>query len=353
MNIYRELQKIAHNDLLEMSDRLFASGPLYKPETPTVDAFDQAPLSMIIGEHPSEYSVSPLMWNAENFLTGKPDLFLPFDIPLSRRDDLARLLDYTFAVGKRHFRVLVVTNPYKVESFRHFHALHAIYPERIVITDGVANIGAVNMILIDQDDVFHLVNSDGQGMGNAVENFLGGSLAGRRVCILGAGGAARAVLYEIARRVSAGPGGSVVLFNRTFEKGQKLIEEFAPYFPELHLSAEKMENLKAFYEQDALLCDRQDVLITSITSGDPLLDYRIYETFKPGVLIVDANYGDNFVLSRNAAYAGRNDLNIHDGRGMVIEGYVIPSKMEAEFWKREISGEVYQKIAALFGYSLL
>jgi shikimate dehydrogenase len=227
-----------------------------------------------------------------------------------------------------------------------------MYPERIVISDGAAKIGAVNMILIDQNDVFHLVNSDGQGMGNAVENFLGGSLAGRRVFILGAGGAARAVLYEISRRVSAGPGGSVVLFNRTFEKGRELVEEFSAYFPNLRLSAERMENLKAFYDHEASRSDQQDILISSITSGDPLFDYRIYEALKPDALIVDANYGGKCVLSRNAAHAGRRDLHIHDGRGMVIEGYVIPSKMEAAFWKQEIRCEVYQTIAALFDYRL-
>jgi len=352
MKTYNALQKIAQNNLLEMKSCLFELAPFFQPANPTVETFDETPLSMIIGEHPSDYSVSPLMWNAENYLAEKPGLFLPFDIPSSRREDFIGLLDYVFAAGKSRFRVLAVTNPYKVDAYRHFQALQAAQPERIIISGDAAKIGAVNMILIDPDNVFHLFNSDGRGMARAVENYIGGSLAGKKVVILGAGGAARAILHEICGRVSAAPGGSVVLFNRTFGKARELVEGFASDFPDLPLRAERMENLTAFYEQDASLAVRPDVLISSITAGDPLSDYRIYQALPPRALIVDANYGVNSVFSRNAAIAGRSDLNIYDGRGMVVEGYVIPSKLTAQFWGREVPDNVYQRIAGIFGYGV-
>lgn len=352
MNTYNALQKIAQNNLLEMKDCLFELAPFYRPANPLVETFDEAPLSMIIGEHPSDYSVSPLMWNAENYLAEKPGFFLPFDIPSSRREDFISLLDYVFAAGKSRFRVLAVTNPYKVDAYLYFQSLQAAHPERIVISGDAAKIGAVNMILIDPDNVFHLFNSDGRGMARAVENYMGGSLAGKKVVILGAGGAARAILHEIAGRVSAAPGGSVVLFNRTLGKARELVEGFASDFPDLPLRAERMENLTAFYEQEASLAVRQDVLISSITAGDPLNDYRVYQALPPRALIVDANYGINSVFSRNAAIAGRSDLNIYDGRGMVVEGYVIPSKLTAQFWGREVPDNVYQRIAGIFGYGV-
>lgn len=352
MDTYNALQKIAQNNLLEMKDCLFELAPSCQPVNPTPETFDNVPLSFIVGEHPSDYSVSPLMWNAENYLTGNPGIFLPFDIPLSRREDFIGLLRYVFAVGKSRFRVLAVTNPYKVDAYRYFRALQTAQPERIVISGNAAKIGAVNMILIDPDNVFHLFNSDGRGMAHAVENYRGGSLAGEKVVILGAGGAARAILHEIAARVSAAPGGSVVLFNRTFGKARELVEGFASDFPDVSLRAERMENLTAFYEQEASLAVRQDILISSITAGDPLSDYRVYPALPPDALIVDANYGVNSVFFQNAATAGRSDLNIHDGRGMVIEGYVIPSKLASRLWGREVPDHVYQKIAAIFGYGV-
>jgi shikimate dehydrogenase len=345
MGIYKELQKYAKNNLLRLNDALFERGPLYKPPPLTEKILEATPLSLLVGEHPSEYSLSPLMWNAENYLTHKPDIFLPCDIPFSRQEDFAKLLDLVFAEGNRHFRVLAVTNPYKVMAYNYFKTLQALHPDRIDIPEDASKIGAVNQILVDKNNMFHLMNSDGQGMADAVENFLGSRLAGKKIGVIGAGGAARGVLYEIAKRVSLKSAGSVAVFNRTFDKAQALVVEFAAYFPKVKLTAENIERLP-------WIAPQQDILIFSITSGDPLREYRVYETLPPKTLIVDANYGDQSVLSKNAAFSGRSDIDIHDGRGMVIEGYAIPSKRLAELWGKKVFDEVYQTIAEMFNYKL-
>jgi shikimate 5-dehydrogenase len=345
MSTYESLSRYVDNDLLNLSDNLFKHGPVYKPSGLTTETFDNEPISMIIGQHPSEYALSPELWNAEFFLSEQPEIFLPADVPVEKQENLFKLLDYALEVGNEHFRVLTITNPHKVEAFEHMKKWQMISPEKIVITEDANKIGATNQILIDSDNVFHVINSDGQGMANAVENFLGATLAGKKVGVLGSGGAGRGIIYEIAKRVSAQAGGSVTVFNRTVEKAVDLVEEFRQYFPEVEIEAKSLADLTT-------LAKLQDVLVSSITAGDPLLENQAYNTLPKGALIVDANYDDKSVFAKNAKEIGRSDLNIHDGSGMVVEGYVIPSKLKAELWGYEVPPVVYNEVAKMYGYGL-
>lgn len=82
MNTYEALRRLAGNDLLNLSEKLFELGPQYMPKQLTSEVINCEPLSFIIGEHPSGYALSPQMWNAEYQLRNRTlGLFLPFDIP--------------------------------------------------------------------------------------------------------------------------------------------------------------------------------------------------------------------------------------------------------------------------------
>jgi shikimate 5-dehydrogenase len=347
METYRELSKLVSNDLLSLKASSFDLGPKYRPADLTPERLEVAPLSFIIGEHPSEYAMSPVLWNAEYQMTGRSDLFLPADIHAQDLPRLFALLDYALEQGSKHFRVLTITNPHKVEAYKHFIKRAAELPGKIEISEDAMRIGATNQVLIGPDDVFHVINSDGRGMANSVDNFLAvqgqGDLGGKQVGVIGAGGAGRGIIYEVAKRVAAKPMGRLTIFNRTVEKAEELVREFSGYFPELRLKACALDDLSkmAIYK---------DALISSITSGDPLLDSGAYQDLQAGTLIVDANYGANSVLAGNAKLAGRSDLAVHDGSGMIFEGYRIPSQELAELWGYEVPEDVYQKIAALLGY---
>lgn len=75
-------------------------------------------------------------------------------------------------------------------------------------------IGAINT-LIRQGDEWHGLNTDGKGALDALEKK--GKIAEKVVLILGAGGAAKAIAYEVKQR-----GGKVVIANRSLEKGKRL-----------------------------------------------------------------------------------------------------------------------------------
>lgn len=338
------LQALVGNDLTAPGKPLFALAPQFMPDA-SRERLLRVPLSLIIGEHPSDYSVSPLMWNAEYQLCGRDELFLPADIPATRPGALTALLNKAVGIGSAHFRVLSITNPYKIEALGFFADL-AESRKNVYLEKDARQIGATNQILIGPDNSFHVINSDGRGMLNAVETFLAdrsqGALSGKSVGLIGAGGAARGIGYELAKRLKGT--GSLMIYNRTLGRGVEFSKELSAYFPDSAIEARPLGEL-------AHTAAEHDVLISAITGGDPLADTQAYRTLSPDTLVVDANYGANSLLARHAKEAGRDDLAVYDGAGMVVEGYIIPSQELAKLWGYEVPYEVYRTIGAIFGYT--
>ena len=79
-------------------------------------------------------------------------------------------------------------------------------------------IGAINTVIFKKRKVVG-TNTDAPGALNAIEKHM--KVKGKKIAILGAGGAARAIIYEALQR-----GAHVEIFNRTFERAQTLANEF-------------------------------------------------------------------------------------------------------------------------------
>ncbi|QQG45136.1 MAG: hypothetical protein HYW89_04020 [Candidatus Sungiibacteriota bacterium] len=343
--ILASLQTFAQNDLLELKNGPFRLAPEYKPSGLTPENIKGRPLSFIIGEQPSEYAVSPLMWNAEFKMRGSNGLFLPVDIAPDKKGNLKEFIDKIVEIGNLVFRVLTITNPYKIDALQYFKNLQERYPDRVDLSEDALRIGATNQILIGPDNKFYVINSDGRGMANSIEEFLSGknrgNLEAKHVGLVGAGGAARGIAYEVAKRM--GPHGLLTIFNRTQEKAVALKAELSSYLPQTPIEARGLNELPGQAKE-------QEIIISSITEGDPLSDSGVYKTLPRGILIVDANYGPKSIIEQKAHEAGRDDLDIHDGAGMVVEGYIIASQELSRLWKYEVSREVYREIGFVFGY---
>ena len=104
-------------------------------------------------------------------------------------------------------RGLNVTVPFKLEAFA--------YAQRRSPRAQAA--GAVNTLAFGSDGVFG-DNTDGVGMVRDISGRLGVSLAGCRLLLAGAGGAARGVLLPLLEAGAA----SVLIANRTAEKAREL-----------------------------------------------------------------------------------------------------------------------------------
>jgi len=110
---------------------------------------------------------------------------------------------------------LNVTVPFKRDAWR-------LMDER---SECAALAGAVNTIVIRDDGTLYGDNTDGIGMVRDIKENLGVTIEGKKVLVLGAGGAVRGVLGPLLQENPA----EVVIANRTPERAQELADAFEEY----------------------------------------------------------------------------------------------------------------------------
>lgn len=170
--------------------------------------------------YPNRQSVAPAMHNAGYRALGLNNVFLALEIEPGR---LAEAAAGARALG---FRGCSVTKPFK----------ESIVPLLDRLDETASAIGAVNTVLNDGGTLVGM-NSDWIGAVRAIEGAAGkrgnaeagaslmpapGSLAGLRACVVGAGGAGKAIVWALVRA-----GCRVVLFNRDVEKARAAAAAFS------------------------------------------------------------------------------------------------------------------------------
>ncbi len=85
--------------------------------------------------------------------------------------------------------------------------------------------GAVNTIVVREDGTLYGDNTDGVGMVRDIKENLGIAIAGKRVLLLGAGGAVRGVLGPLLQENPS----EVVIANRSPERAQELADDFEDF----------------------------------------------------------------------------------------------------------------------------
>jgi shikimate dehydrogenase len=129
-------------------------------------------------------------------------------------DGFARAASRFFASGGRG---LNVTLPFKQDAFAFADAT----------TDRARRAGAVNTLAVCEDGSIAGDTTDGIGLVRDMVANLGWQIQGRRVVLLGAGGAVRGVLEPLLRERPE----SVLIANRTAARAQELAEVFADLGP--------------------------------------------------------------------------------------------------------------------------
>ncbi|HEY8974503.1 MAG TPA: shikimate dehydrogenase [Burkholderiaceae bacterium] len=164
---------------------------------------------------------------------------------------------------------------------------------------------AVNTIVFEADGWFG-DNTDGAGLVRDIELNAGVALQGKRVLVLGAGGAAAGALDPL---LAARPA-ALVVANRTPAKAQAMIERFAAGAARLDvpLSATPLEAPGAGF--DVLV----NATAASLQAAVPPLPAG---TLKPGALALDMMYGAATVPFLRWARA--QGAVARDGLGMLVE----------------------------------
>ena len=251
---------------------------------------------------PIEHTLSPTMHNAAFAALGMNWAYLALPVPPRQ---LGTALLGMVALG---FRGGNVTVPHK----------QAVMPYLNDITKSAQAIGAVNTIVVDNNGQTVGDNTDWAGF-LATLREKGFVSRGRRALVLGAGGAARAVAYALARS-----GTQVVILNRTLLRAQALVEHLAPSVPTSSLSSRPL-NHDALAEEAA----RADLLVNTTPVGMwPHEEASLWPDtvpFPPHLLTCDLIYRPRETkLLRQAQQAGAATV---EGMGMLVHQGVLAFEM--------------------------
>ena len=240
---------------------------------------------------PVAHSLSPLMQNAALAACGIDAVYAPFRVPAQE------LAPAVAAVRALNFWGVNVTVPHKEAVCAHLDRLDPL----------AARIGAVNTI-VHHDGVLEGFNTDAAGFLGALREDLQFDPAGKRILLLGAGGACRAAVAALGSAGAAWIG----IANRHPERGAELVRNFRPTMPGTSLAS---LNLEAAHLQD--LFPQIDLLVNTTSVG------LCGETFagmpwpflNPAAAVFDMVYGpEETPLVRAAREGGHRAA---DGVGML------------------------------------
>ncbi len=216
-------------------------------------------------------------------------------------------------------RGMNVTAPFKLDAFAYATDLS----ERAQLA------GAVNALKFEGEHIY-AENFDGIGLVRDIVRNLGFPMQGKRVLLLGAGGAARGALLPFLKQKPA----QLLLVNRTLSKAQTLVEQF-----------------KGYAEGDFSCCSYPELgelsvkfdLVVNATSASLRGELPPVHTnvFAPGCLAYELSYGKGLTpFLRLAQGVGAGKLA--DGVGMLVE-----QAAEAFEWWRGVRPETTSMIETL------
>ncbi len=243
---------------------------------------------------PVEHSLSPGMHNAAFTEMGEPLCYVALPV---RPEDLE---DAVFGIRAMGFRGFNLTIPHK----------EAVLPLLNKVDPDASFIGAVNTVVIDHLGRLTGHNTDGRGFITSLEEN-GIEFKGKRVLIIGSGGASRAVSWCLAEA-----GAEVNIYDIEPETSSRLVADLAINYKNVFL----LETI-----EDEAATSSMDIIINATPLGlkdnDPLPIST--DPLHPGQTVVDLIYWATPLL-KAAASKGCGTIN---GLGMLLWQGVLASEL--------------------------
>ncbi len=225
------------------------------------------PETRIVGVfgYPVRHSASPAMQNAAFLSTGLDYIYLSFEV---KPQDIKEALNSLRVLG---IRGMNLTIPHKETSIAFLDEISA----------EALKIKAVNTVMLE--------NGRLRGFNTDIEGFLkplvfenGWLPEGKKAVILGAGGAARAVVFSL---LDAGAS-EIVIANRTPERAKKLSDFMKPLFPSAQIRCVSISDssLANQISSSSLLVNCTPL---GMKNENPLRDF---DCIKPGMKVYDLIY---------------------------------------------------------------
>lgn len=241
----------------------------------------------IIGKN-IESSLSPLIHNLIILKYSLNFCYLPFQIAEA---DLSKAIQ---GIKALNIKGVNITFPYKEKVIKFLDDLE----------ESARGIGAVNTI-VNNKGILIGYNTDVIGFKRSLQEDEEFIIKKKKAVILGAGGAARGVIYALLEEGIE----EIYIFNRTLEKAKKIKQDFSSFFPEsiIYVLPLKEENLKNAIERAHLVVNTTSLGIPPQIDKTPLPDEKL---FHPDLLVYDLIYHPTKTLFlKQAEKAGAKIIN--------------------------------------------
>lgn len=265
----------------------------------------------VIG-HPIKHTFSPFIQNVSYELKNMDYIYLPFDIPAS---NLKSALKGAVALG---IKGLNVTIPHKENVLNLMND----------VSEEASIIGSVNTIVNEMGKLTGY-NTDVNGIYETLIQYKK-SIAGKEVSVVGAGGAARAVIYTLIRHFKPS---IIYLINRTEQRAESLknyfmntmkfdsfrtLELFPPNLVEVFNNSKLIVNATSV----GMFPDAEDVITTlgnSFTKGQIVFDL-VYNPPQTALLKLAASKGATVLEGlKMLVYQSAKSFELWTGEQMPVD----------------------------------
>lgn len=220
---------------------------------------------------PVGHSGSPAMYNYSFDRAGVDAVYLAFDVPLEK------LGEGIAAIKAFHVRGFNVTMPNKTAVMEYLDG----------ITPAAKLIGACNTVIVSEDGKLVGYNTDCIGFANNLRAH-GVELQGKKMVLLGTGGAATAICVQAALDGAT----EISIFNRQdefYDNGLQIVKKLADAVPTCKVSMHDLEERSVFSNA----VREGDLLINATKVGmKPMEEISLVDPslFHPNLIVADTVY---------------------------------------------------------------
>jgi shikimate dehydrogenase len=260
----------------------------------------------IIG-HPIKHSFSPQMHNFTFQLQGLNYIYLPFDVPTTN------LADSLKSMGVLGIRGLNVTIPHKEKIIQFMDH----------VSEEASSVGAVNTVVNEGNQLFGY-NTDVNGIVESLNPYKD-ELAKCTVSVIGAGGAARAVIYALIRHFKVE---AINIINRTEERSESIKDYFKD---KMHFEKIKTSELMAkenleLYQSSKLIINTSSIGMFPNVDDSPT---ELKGSFNSSQIVFDLIY--NPLQTKFIELAKMQGATVINGLKM----FVVQGARSFELWTGE------------------
>ena len=216
--------------------------------------------------NPVEHTLSPVIHNGISERMGIPSVYMPFHVEAERVSDAVKGAYALNVLGMN------VTVPHK----------NAVMKELVEIDAAAEHIGAVNtLVRLDGKGGYKGYNTDMMGLRRQIHED-GVNLCRRTVVVLGAGGAAKAVVYMCLLDGAE----TVYLLNRTVEKAQAIADQMNGLGKDTTIIPKAMKDYATISEENLIVFQATSIGLSPNVDQVVLDDPAFYKKIRTGVDLI-------------------------------------------------------------------